>query len=400
MRQVLHLLFVHPPSGDVLTSCYRSRWVLPVVTVRDRVRAGPCVHRWAADRGIDAAVIGQWFGRVSPAQTDWVMVSRVERRTTCLDPQLAWTQPGALDRCSALLEYQGWAAARLGPNVRVAGPFGHLDWLGGVRRWIEGCAGPIGGHMTPLRTGATEVVLSAATPSGRVFFKGFSPDRVHELRLTRAVEARVPDRVARTVAVAEDDENGVWWLTAACPGRSSAGAIEVPAALAALQQRLDRLDETALPALDLEAVGCWALALLAAHAEVRSAVAAFESVRRGRYPLTWIPMDLDPSNVLVDEDRSVRFIDLDDSFLGPAPLAMSVYATRSRAPLLYRVYEDAWPGAAHPDWQALEVVTLVVEAWLGLRRLQRLVTCGEVVADLTFVGDRLRARLVHMLHGR
>src|SRR4051812_3215820 len=57
---------------------------------------------------------------------------------------------------------------------------------------------------------------------------------------------------------------------------------------------------------------------------------AVEDVLAAGLPDRWIPLDLDPANVLLDDDGNVAFIDLDDSYIGPAPLAIASFARRIR----------------------------------------------------------------------
>src|SRR6185437_656019 len=109
---------------------------------------------------------------------------------------------------------------------------------------------------------------------------------------------------------------------------------------------------------------------------------------------SWIPMDLDPTNALVDDRGAVRFIDADDSFLGPAPLAMAVFAARCGDRSVHRTYEQSWsPALSGLDWAAFERVAIVVQSWLAWTRLERNVARGDVFVDREFAMARTRARL-------
>jgi hypothetical protein len=155
----------------------------------------------------------------------------------------------------------------------------------------------------------------------------------------------------------------------------------------------------ALPALDLEAAARWASELLGdsrSGAIVRRRCA---QALRADVPAAWIPMDLDPANVLVGTGDRVGFIDVDDSFLGPAPLAMATLARRCADPTLYRTYERSWsPPLARLDWQDFEVAASVVESWLGWKRLRRNIERGEVFAPLDLVEARVGARLARAIN--
>jgi hypothetical protein len=117
-------------------------------------------------------------------------------------------------------------------------------------------------------------------------------------------------------------------------------------------------------------------------------------VTTGEHADSWIPMDLDPTNALVD-GSDVRFIDLDDSYLGPAPLAMAVFANRCRDRSLARIYEQCWsPRLAPVDWPAFAIAAAVIDAWLGWQRLQRNLERGEVRGAVGVAAQRTRDRLV------
>ena len=124
-------------------------------------------------------------------------------------------------------------------------------------------------------------------------------------------------------------------------------------------------------------------------------------------------MDLDPSNILVDDEGRVRFIDVDDSFLGPGPLALAILAARrGEKPLLsargarpsgraiYRTYEQAWSTPLrHLDWVAFETAATVVQSWLGWTRLERNIARGEVYVDRDLAAERMRQRLAKAIGG-
>src|SRR4029453_9716667 len=94
--------------------------------------------------------------------------------------------------------------------------------------------------------------------------------------------------------------------------------------------------------------------------------AACDRVRTADLPWSWIWTDFDPANVFIARDQ-VRFIDLDDSVIGPAPLAASIFARRLRragvtCDAVHAAYERAWHGlSSRPvDWPAVVVVSQLV----------------------------------------
>jgi hypothetical protein len=138
----------------------------------------------------------------------------------------------------------------------------------------------------------------------------------------------------------------------------------------------------------------WASELLADRSRSAAVRQRCAIVSSADVSSAWIPMDLDPTNVLIDDDGRVRFIDVDESFLGPAPLAMALLGQRAGDRSTYRSYEASWtPVMKRLDWRAFETTARVVEAWLGWGRLQRNIARGEVNAARDLVESRIRARL-------
>jgi hypothetical protein len=266
--------------------------------------------------------------------------------------------------------------------------------------------------LTPYRVGAHEVVLGADCAHGRVYFKGLTGERAAEARLTEALAAVAPDSFARTLALDRRADGTVWWLTAACPGQSGSEAHRAAETLAQVQQHVLAMGaRPELAVLDLETAAHWASALLGdspCGAPVRQRCA---DVMRADVPATWIPMDLDPSNILIDDEDRVRFIDVDDSFLGPAPLAMATLAlrcgdrtllsargARPSGRAIYRTWELTWTSPLTGlDWAAFETAATVVQSWLGWNRLERNVARGEVYVDRDLAAERTRQRLARSI---
>jgi hypothetical protein len=156
-----------------------------------------------------------------------------------------------------------------------------------------------------------------------------------------------------------------------------------------------------LHCLDLDSAARWASELLDDSRCRDILVGACADVRVAEVLSTWIPMDLDPANILVDDEEHARFIDVDDSFLGPAPLAMATLAMRCGDRSLYRTYERSWPTVlTRMDWPAFETAAAVIHAWLGWNRLERNIASAEVFVDLDFAAARCRARLSRTIDER
>lgn len=404
MRQLLHLLIVDAGRGAALAGQFGGRWLLPVLTCGERVRADRHALRWVTSRGFDADVAGQWLGRVGTTATDWLIVLTVDGEASGPDPQVSWTMLDELTAGAALLDYQGWAVVRsleISTLPSVPGPFGRIGWTADVRAWIANVTGSICSCLLPYRTGAHEVVLGAHSASGPIYFKGLSAERAGEAHLTRLLAELEPSHFARTLALEERPDGSVWWLTAGCPGRPAVHGTVVASALARVQRRVMTSEPVLreLSMLHVEESFGWAGALVGDDWYSAAIVPLHETVINADLPRSWIPMDLDPVNVLEDSSGEVRFIDLDDSFVGPAPLAMALFAKRSRDRSSYGLYEQAWfPGIRGIDWPGFERAVAVLDAWLGWRRVVRNTCRGELYGALELAEARVRDRLVRILH--
>ena len=391
MQQHLHLLILDPERRGVLASQYGSRWLLPSIRCDERLRAGPAIARWCADRSIGGDVAGQWLGRAGTHAIDWLVPIATRQPLPSTDTALAWTPVDALAGGKSVLDYQTWALTRsLECSIvpAVAGPFGNLDWPDRVRTWLRDTLGLTSARWTPYRTSAHEVVLGVDTLRGRIYFKGLTGDRATEALVTRRFFEAAPESFARTLALERRSDGTTWWVTAACRGRTVNDPLAVAIALARLQHRVLPVarDSGMLEKADLVAACTWAGE---DHRPIDSAIAA-----------SWVPMDLDPTNVLIDGDR-VQFIDLDDSFIGPAPLAMAAFARRRGGvrTAAYAVYERSWsPPLAAVEWRRLENAAVVFQAWRGWLRVMRNVERGELDVDLDHVRTSIRARLTRDLY--
>ena len=420
MQQLLHLLIVDPARREACVTWHGRHWLLPILRCDERARATCSISRWMAEQGVAADVIGQWLGRLSPDgnSIEWLVVVRASREASAQSP-LCWAALESLQSSPPVVQYQSWAVERVtsGPTLpSVPGPFGTLTWMDDVCTWACGALATTSiGAVTPLRACAHEAVLALRTDRGPVYFKGLAPERGLEARTTDALSCLEPESFARTLATETRPDGSMWWLTAACPGQSlnedltGERAGLVAAACARIQQRVGTDSQAAgmLPHIDIASAVEWALELLkwagprdTGNVSGKAIEAARDEVTRAGVPLSWIAMDLDPGNVLVDHDGGVRFIDLDDSFLGPAPLALATFARRiARAAgmkpgPMYREYERAWsPALTGIGWAGFEIVSAVLEAHLGWKRVVLNTERGEVSGVLEVARSTVAQRL-------
>ena len=413
MQQCLHLLIVDCRRGAALATRYGSRWLLPLLSCPERVRVDSSIARWTSEQGICGEVAGHWLGRTTSGadSMDWLVAIPARPGSCAANPDLVWTPLDALRSDTSLLEYQHWAVATAlqgGALPTVRGPFGNLTWLAEVKAWIRASVGdwdPT--SITPYRVTAHEVVLSARTSRGTVYFKGLASDRAVEARLTQMLSARMPDTFARTLALEAKPDSSVWWLAAECSGHTmrrcppGMAASNVPRALARVQRSVMASAPVLreLREVDLASAAAWAAGLLSDGISRAAIARACDEAGNADVPQSWIPLDLDPGNVLVDDSGGVRFIDLDDSFVGPAPLAMADFARQCRHGSAYGAYEDAWsPALKGVSWPGFELASAVLEAWLGWKRVERNTYRGEVYGVSDLAAGRLAKRLAAVIH--
>ena len=402
VRQLLHLLIVDPQRRTALAAHHASRWLLPVIVCAERTRPAPLVSRWCAERGIANNVAGQWLGRMAAGSADWLIPISVIAEFVRPQSGLRWISLDLLGSDPSVIEYQRWAVrASLGGNrpPNVEGPFGNTTWPDAVRAWIGDVTASVVTAWTPLRTSAYELVCGADTARGRVYFKGLTCGRTAEAAITQTLASLVPGSFPKTLALEHRPDGAAWWLIEACPGAPGGDPVAIAAELARIQQKTAG-KSLGFESLELAAAEEWAIDLLGdshAAAVVRNACAR---LAHADLPLTWIPMDLDPANVLTDADGRVRFIDVDDSFYGPAPLAMATYARRGGGGGAYGRYEAAWRGRlTSVDWTMFEVAARVIESRLGWQRIVRNIERREVHAALDLVTNRVRGRLARTICG-
>ncbi|MCA1584777.1 MAG: hypothetical protein LC791_08405 [Acidobacteria bacterium] len=366
MQQALHLLTIDLEQGLALGHWQGSRWLLPVLYVGERVRPGPLVQRWLAARGWSGLLVGQWLGRAthSGEVLDWLgIVIAPAGAGQITDASLTWAPIRQFASSRSIVDYQQWALATTLDKHHVPsvpGPFGSPIWYERVKAWIDRQVGTTSSPI-PYRTSCEEVVLGLTAPTGTVYFKGLPCDRAAEAHVTVAMSSLAPG-----------------WL----------------------------------PPVDVSSATVWAVALLQEQGpemarRIGRVEQASDAVSVAHVSQTWIPLDLDPTNVLLDEEE-VRFIDLDDSYLGPAPLAITTFARRvTRAHVaekgaqvrgaIYRAYDREWSPArrAGDRWPAFEIVSVCLEEYLGWKRLEGKTARGEVSGVLEIARARVGRRLAN-----
>jgi hypothetical protein len=386
-----------------LTRSFGEHALLPVLVCNERVRGTLAVSRWLSMAGVEGAVIGQWLGRAAPTSdtVDWLVVV-LSSRGTDRPAGLRWLASERLGDARLLCAYQRWAIERAN-NANgmptTTGPFGQVDWLHEVSSWVEEkTEAPVRGIVTYKAT-PSEAVLRFNTSQGEVFFKGLSLDRASEAHLTSALASICPESFAQTVALETRTDGTVWWLARACPGVSLAAVAtpenvaRVAAAYTGIQERITLSGLNAIssccPVLDVEeATSCISELTGASDAakDIRDRCcarlqSACEAVSSPRVRRRWIALDLAPGNILLDCD-DVRFIDLDDSFIGPAPLALATLSRRLKTNL---------------GLGSFDVIATALEAWLGWRKVAGMTARGEVEGVLDLARDRLTRSLLREL---
>jgi hypothetical protein len=422
MHQLIHLLIVDRDRLRTLAGWHRSRWLLPVIATTERVRAAPLAARWLADRGIRGAVVGQWLGRTAANDRamDWLLVvDAIAASATIVPNDMRWTPLRALMPADALLDYQQWAVkmAIREDLPSVNGPFGSMTWLEAVREWICDADGPLLHEPSVYKATAYEVVLGIHTPLRRGYFKGLRAGVSSEAAITRALSTMFPRSFAPTVAVEQRSDGSTWWLTEHCTGTAlaseitSARALRAVSALARVQRDISA-ERIGLPCeeVDAAAVARWARALVNTHIAAHIAATCHDAIDTAErtmacvgLPRSWIGLDLDTGNVLVDDD-SVRFIDLDHSRIGSAPLALLTLFRRMRRVTtnqtlrgwigpISSTYEHEIQLRLTEHWPALAFASLLLECHLGWHQLLRKSEQGEVHGALNLGTVRTAQRL-------
>jgi hypothetical protein len=395
MTQTLHLLILNRDRSAALARSFEARSLLPMIVCDERMRGSMAASRWLSTSGINGTVIGQWLGRAgrSGDTVDWLVVVSSSGGDAA-PTGLRW-QSLKMGDSIWMCDYQRWAIERTGVvagSPATTGPFGNVDWLKAVTSWVEAETAAAVRDVVPYKTTSYEVVLRLSTCHGDVFFKGLSSARASEAHLTSALGAICPAHFAQTLALDVRPDGTAWWLTGACPGASLSSTptpesvARVATAYTAVQKHIAACGLSRIspwcPVLEIEepmsCIGELIGAKDIAHRCRDRLQSACEAMSDPRIDISWIPLDIAPSNILLHGD-AVRFIDLDESFMGPAPLALAMLARRL---------------GANRGRGPCEVIASVLEAWLGWRRVRAMTAREEVVGVPDIARHRLATRLV------
>jgi len=428
MQQILHLLVVDRDRCEGLATACGSRWLLPIVCCTERMRPGPLAANWLAERGISGDVIGQWLGHLTSRDDamDWLVVIDARPTRGLATPSgLRWLQLEHLKSSASIIEYQTWALrkAMAGGVPSTTGPFGSMVWFDHVRDWVETVAGALSAPPVSYKITPYEVVVGVSTARGRFYFKGLMGDRIAEAGITSVLSREFPDTFARTLALELRADGAAWWLMEHCRGAIVAAdltcekMILVATTLGRIQQQVRDRTELHVPDADPATAAAWARALLSEHVSPETfdrcdaAIAnACRTVSARDLPRSWIPLDLDPGNVLID-DGVVRFIDLDDSRIGAAPLAALTFVRRVRrmqtgagwqpswTKAVHHAYEEAWapPLEVRKRWPDLDAASMMIDAHLGWQRLLQKIERHEVYGARELAAARTAQRLARAL---
>ncbi|HWW87421.1 MAG TPA: hypothetical protein VNZ26_27675, partial [Vicinamibacterales bacterium] len=283
MRHSLHLLIVDEERGQACATWHETRWLLPILSVPERRRAGVLVLEWLHRRRLRGRVLGQWLGRPTTdlRGVDWLVVVRVlANGAGQAHEDLRWTPLRLLKSSRSWLDYQQWSLEKVmskGESPAVGGPFGTTRWLEPIEGWIQEVTRRSVDYsrdrIIPYRVTPFEVVLGLERPEGVIYFKGLSSDRMLEATVLSKLALIVPHLFPRTLAFITTANGSIWWLMEECPGSALSNdpkeerAASAVVAYAHLQQQLaERVANRQLgeiEALDLSSMASWASNLLA-----------------------------------------------------------------------------------------------------------------------------------------
>lgn len=418
MMQTLHLLVVDAERGRTLVAQHGSRWLLPMLSLPESARAGPTLAAWGASVGINTRICGQWLGRLRPVGdgVDWLTVLTALADAQPLRGDVGWAPFEVIRDKTALHDYQRWAvdsAFANGEQPCVSGSFGRLTWWAAVNQWasIVLMRDLSDADVQVHRATNSEVVVEWRLDGRRWFCKGLTPNRSREAWLTMRLGAAEPDVFARTCGHSRREDGSLWWLMEECKGRSLSEActlertITVAAACSAVQHRTQALCTEVLgeAALDLDDLARWAGEATRGRERRSFTQGAVErgcgQVCRAQHPTAWVAGDLDPANVILEGDR-VRFIDLDEAILGPAPLSLATFARRvggDRAwrRRLFEPFAATWdlPPLSDETLAAYDLVSRLVECRSAWEQAARNDELGHTVGVLEFARRQIATRV-------
>jgi hypothetical protein len=358
IRHHCHIVACDRRADHVLAGESCGRWILPSVTVNVGQSLLATVARALARLGIRGNIVHE--ARMADGwQPDRLhsycaVVMEASRRNATLraipslDPtQAVWTvQSTAVNLVRTRLQSPSAPFDDVNEHVRA------MEWMGAQIRIPD----PDPGATTAHRRSRFHAVTSVRTPRGDVYFKA-GPGRVNaEAGLTQVLRRLLPEVFAETLA---HDPEREWWLYAGVPGfplsesfTEQDGLLAVRT-LARTQIRVcgERAMAAQLKGRELTGRILFARANETVAQLSRKTPARSKAVDRGpsdaavlwssikedvarccdsldvlQLPPTWVPSDFWSANILRDHSAT-RLIDVEDSYLGPAPLAVWRFLT-------------------------------------------------------------------------
>jgi hypothetical protein len=219
------------------------------------------------------------------------------------------------------------------------------DWPEIVRAWISRTQGGRRvGDVFTLRADVSAIVARCSVDDRAVFFTA-RPLPFPDAELCDVLQVHAPGAFPRTLAV--NPERG-WWVTA------DAGRGDALQYVHRGQDRTERLTTImrAMAATQFSTIESDAVRKLSFHVSRASLPAQAERLWNAsdaeHMPEAWVHSDPAPDNVRVDDDGAPVFIDLEDSWYGPA-LLMGALALHSMS--------------RRGGWSSEECLSLCVQAW-------------------------------------
>lgn len=420
----------------MLADRQRAGWLLPIVTAEPRARAARVLSRFIEQRQLRATLVCVTGGIVDAqsAGIDWLAIAdRADSDLPC--PPLQEVALRDLLRSTALISVQARLLRSYGRLSARSASSASEGWLALTLDWLRSQLPDDDGGSTLEAIPHRAELLSATWEFRRraapaLFLKWRHDGSFAEAALTETLRAFDRSCAPRTVAV--DRANGRW-LTEAVPGSplaqqlSTTTVARVAAAVARLQMAFASggaphaasLPTVAGSLADLPLEGDRILQCLPgwpdapeirdARREIRGAAAALRDLR---LPDTWIHTDLVPENVFVDGER-VSFIDFDDFWIGPAPVAMEflfaglrrLAATADERAALQsaalQAFIEAWRESVAPPvlraaYRWTRLIAEVSRVSTRLRKLRRMEENGEL-CGLVDAAHRQSAERLTML---
>jgi hypothetical protein len=390
-----HVAALDRAFTSVVVSTPPGGWILPFTTVHRTERVPPAIDRLLKRLDLTGQLIHEDAVVYDAARALNHAYCAVAVDTPTLPEGLMWRSISSLTSSGALLPIQHEMLTLCLARLRCpTEPFDACDHLHAITSWVTTQLNARGLEIVgaPVRYRATrsDSVIEFETTAGRAYFKGGAWRWQDEVRLAQALAQCAPEHVPYTIAA---DPERCWWLTLNTDGQSldlrtadDDLLVQVVELIASLQQKvldephvLQVLSDRPLTARRLREAWDTLCAMAMATTTARSATTSSRAdadqdadaditqaqidlvhscvadtcdvLEAASLPPTWIHSDLWSPNIVVRPGRQIYFVDLEDYYLGPPPLALyrllrDIRQTSPNAerliPLLTRTYVDAW----------------------------------------------------------